>query len=55
MNKGGEKMLKEKIFFEKGKIFFLSTSRRMKKEKIAPLRTYLESHFSAPVNPCLRA
>ena len=26
-------MEKEKIFFEKGKIFFLSSSRRMKKEK----------------------
>ena len=48
-------MLKEKKIFEKGKNFFLSTSRRMKKEKNAPLRTYLESPFSAPVNPCLRA
>ena len=31
-------MLKEKYYFEKGKIFFLSTSRRMKKGKFRVFR-----------------
>ena len=38
-------MLKEKYFFEKGKNFFLSTSRRMKKGKFRVFRMASGLHF----------